>query len=61
MPVHWAIMSTLTAELAAQIEQMAALHEQNVAAQYAGVFKFSALDINYKNAEKELLGNNSFQ
>ncbi|WP_174626510.1 hypothetical protein [Candidatus Methylobacter favarea] len=54
-------MSTLTAELAAQIEQMAALHEQNVAAQYAGVFKFSALDINYKNAEKELLGNNSFQ
>lgn len=45
--------STLTAELAAQIEQVAALHEQDLAANTAGVFLPSTLDIKYKNAAKE--------
>lgn len=44
---------TLTAEHIAQIEQVAALHEQELAANYAGVFFSSALDIKYKYAAKE--------
>jgi integrase len=46
--------ATLTAELTAQIEQVTALHERNLAANYAGVFLPSMLDIKYKNAAKEL-------
>lgn len=45
--------STLAAELAAQVEQVAILHEQDLAANTAGVFLPSALDIKYKNAAKE--------
>jgi len=45
--------STLTAELAAQVEQVAILHEQDLAANTAGVFLPGALDIKYKNAAKE--------
>jgi site-specific recombinase XerD len=45
--------TTLTAELAAQIEQVATLHKQDLAANYAGVFLPSALDVKYKNASRE--------
>jgi site-specific recombinase XerD len=45
--------STLTAELAAQVEQVAILHEEDLAAKTAGVFLPSALDVKYKNAAKE--------
>ncbi|MDD5633263.1 MAG: tyrosine-type recombinase/integrase [Methylococcales bacterium] len=45
---------TLTAELAAQVEQVAALHEQDLVAKYAGVFLPSALDVKHKNTAKEL-------
>jgi len=41
-------------ELAAQVEQVAALHEQDLVAKYAGVFLPSALDVKYKNAAKTL-------
>ncbi|MDP2204284.1 MAG: integron integrase [Methylicorpusculum sp.] len=47
------IPSTLTAELADQIEHVAALHEQDLAAKTAGVFLPNALDVKYKNAAKE--------
>lgn len=45
--------STLTAELAAQVEQVAILHEQDLAAKTAGVFLPSALDVKYKHAARE--------
>jgi integron integrase len=45
--------STLRAELVAQVEQVAALHDQDLAAKTAGVFLPSALDVKYKNAAKE--------
>jgi integrase len=38
----------LTAELAAQVERVAALHEQDLAANTAGVFLPKALDAKYK-------------
>jgi integrase len=44
--------STLTAELAAQLEQVAALHEQDLAANTAGVFLPSALDVKYKKCRQ---------
>ncbi len=47
--------SLLTSELAAQIERVAALHEQDLAANTAGVFLPNALDGKYKNAAKELV------
>ncbi len=47
------IPSTLTAELAAQVEQVAILHEQDLATKTAGVFLPSALDVKYKNAARE--------
>jgi len=43
----------LTSELAAQVESVAALHEQDLAANTAGVFLPKALDGKYKNAAKE--------
>jgi integron integrase len=45
--------SMLTAELAAQVEQVAVLHDQDLAAKTAGVFLPSALDVKFKNAAKE--------
>jgi integrase len=45
--------ATLTADLWAQIQQVANLHEQDLATNYAGVFLPSALDVKYKNASKE--------
>lgn len=45
--------STLTTELAAQIERVATLFQQDLDANYAGVFLPSALDIKYKNAATE--------
>lgn len=45
--------ASLTAELAAQIQLVAALHEQDLAANTAGVFLPRALDAKYKNAAKE--------
>ncbi|MDO9106715.1 MAG: integron integrase [Methylovulum sp.] len=43
----------LTRELAAQVERVATLHEQDLAANTAGVFLPKALDGKYKNAAKE--------
>ncbi|OAI24243.1 integron integrase [Methylomonas sp. BW4-1] len=43
----------LTTELAAQVERVAALHEQDVAAKTGGVFLPKSLDAKYKNAAKE--------
>lgn len=43
----------LTTELAAQVERVATLHEQDLAAKTAGVFLPKALDGKYKNAAKE--------
>lgn len=40
----------LTTELAAQVERVAALHEQDVAAKTGGVFLPKSLDAKYKNA-----------
>lgn len=45
--------ATLKAELAAQVEQVASLHEEDLAAKTAGVFLPSALDVKFKNAAKE--------
>jgi integrase len=47
------IPATLRTELAAQIELVAALHEQDLTANTAGVFLPSALDAKYKNAARE--------
>jgi site-specific recombinase XerD len=44
---------TLDFELSAQVERVAALHEQGLAANTAGVFLPKALDVKYKNAAKE--------
>jgi integron integrase len=43
----------LTTELAAQVERVATLHEQDLAANTAGVFLPKALDAKYKSAAKE--------
>lgn len=45
---------TLMDALYRKVEQAAVLHEQDLAANYAGVFLPSALDVKYKNAAKEL-------
>jgi integron integrase len=45
--------ATLRAELAAQVEQAAIVHEEDLAANTAGVFLPSALDVKFKNAAKE--------
>ncbi|MFM8340854.1 MAG: tyrosine-type recombinase/integrase, partial [Methylomonas sp.] len=42
-----------TTELAAQVERVAALHEQDLAAKTGGVFLPKSLDTKYKNAAKE--------
>ena len=43
----------LTTELATQVERVAALHEQDLAAKTGGVFLPKSLDTKYKNAAKE--------
>jgi len=45
--------ATLRAVLAAQVEQVAILHEEDLAAKTAEVFLPSALDVKFKNAAKE--------
>jgi hypothetical protein len=45
--------ATLTADLSAQIQQVANLHEQDLAANTAGVFLPRALEVKYKKASKE--------